>query len=67
MIPFMGLFEEKEGKVYPLQTKWVWEGPRGVEQHKEKKPKESEDFFRVFEELTEHEYNLIWGKYLELL
>lgn len=73
MILFMGLFsEKKDGKVHPVQTKWVWkkneEGEeRGVEEHNEKKPKKPEDFFRVFEEITLHEYNNLWGKYLELL
>ena len=82
MIPFMGFFncevDKKDGvnKAYPVQTKWVWTKRKndngsvsevGVEVESHKKGRPLEDFFRVFEELTYHEYNLIWGKYLERL
>jgi hypothetical protein len=65
----MGLFhyDEESDLVYPTQHKWVWDGPRGVEKESPKKEKSSEDFFRVFVELTYDDFNDLWGKYLELL
>lgn len=69
MIPFMGFFfyDEEKDVVTPTQTKWVWEGPKGVEKWSPKKEKPLDKFLEVFIELTPTEYNNLWGKYLELL
>lgn len=69
MIPFMGffLYDEEKDEVRPTQTKWVWEGPKGVEKLMPKKEKTLSKFLEVFVELTTNEYNDLWGKHLELL
>ena len=60
-----------EGEVVATQQKWVWKKVDGVNNGLEtfnvKKPREMESFFTVNTEITEKEFNHLWGLNLERL